>query len=151
MRDFSKASEQVKKALDLATSAHKGQLDKSGKEFILHPMTAASTVYDKGDDYIIAALLHDVVEDTDVTIDDIEEIFGKNTADTISLLTHDDKDTYMDYIRKIKASGNDVALQVKLADMKNNMDLGRLNVITERDIDRLEMKYIPAIRYLLFG
>jgi len=151
MRDFSKASERVQQALAMATKAHFGQKDKAGKDYILHPMTVAGTVYDMGDDYIIVALLHDVVEDTDVTIDEIEAAFGKNIADTVSIVTHDESDSYMDYVRRIKESGNDIAFQVKLADMKNNMDLGRQTVITEKDIDRLEKKYIPALRYLLFG
>lgn len=140
-------SDTVKKAYEIAKAAHKGQLDKSGRDYITHPMTVASFV-SGDDDAVICALLHDVVEDTSVTFADLEKEFSGDIVDALRLLTHDSSMPYMDYVRAIKESGNELAMKVKLADLKHNMDLNRLKEVTQKDIDRIEKKYKPALAIL---
>ena len=92
------------------------------------------------------ALLHDVIEDTDYTTDDIRRMgFSENVLNALSLLTHDDGVPYMDYVLKLKA--NPIARAVKLADLKHNSDFSRLDVIDEHALERHE-KYKKAIALL---
>jgi len=141
------SSEIVRKAFWFAEEAHKGQVDKSGRDYINHPMTVASFV---SDDEIctVTALLHDVVEDTDTTFEDLEIIFPIEVTDALKLLTHKKGVPYLEYVENIKRSGNAVAKRVKLADLKHNMDLTRLPVITDKDRKRVEEMYIPAKQLL---
>lgn len=111
----------TKQAMLLAYSAHHGQLDKSGVPYILHPVHLAEQM----DDEIscCVALLHDTVEDTDVTLEDLAKIFPAAVVDAVSLLTHREGVPYFDYVRAIKA--NPVAVKVKLADLAHNGDQTR--------------------------
>ena len=148
MKDFMHMSEPIRRAYEIAKKAHAGQVDKAGKDYIYHPMTVASNV---GDDEtaIIVALLHDTVEDTDVTFDYLATHFDNKVLDALKLLTHDKGTDYLDYVRHIKESGNPVALKVKKADLANNMDMSRFSGgPTERDMLRLKVKYIPAKKIL---
>lgn len=131
--------DKVLEALYFAYMAHKNQKDKAGKPYILHPMYVALQVDTKEEK--IVALLHDVVEDTSISIEEIENIFGKDIANAVDVLTHKNKENYFKYISKIK--NNPIAVKVKLADLKNNMDLSRLKNPTEKDFLRLE-KYKKA-------
>ena len=142
--DFSSMSSRIVKAYKIAVKAHKGQKDKAGADYILHPMTVASNV---GDDEsaIIVALLHDVVEDTNVTLEDLQELLTSEELSALKLLTHNDAVPYLDYVRLI--GENTLATKVKLADLQNNMDLSRLPVVTEKDLKRLE-KYKKAFDLL---
>lgn len=134
----------TKKALRLCYEAHNGQLDKGGAPYVFHPMHLAEQM--TTEDATIVALLHDVVEDTQYTLADIAALgFGNNVIEALALLTHDKSVSYKDYIAEIKS--NDIAKQVKLADLAHNADLTRLNVITEKDIARRE-KYLASIRTL---
>lgn len=134
----------TKKALRLCYEAHNGQLDKGGAPYVFHPMHLAEQM--TTEDATIVALLHDVVEDTKYTLADIAALgFGNNVIEALALLTHDKSVSYNDYIAEIKS--NDIAKQVKLADLAHNADLTRLNVITEKDIARRE-KYLASIRTL---
>lgn len=134
----------TKKAMKLCFEAHKNQVDKSGMPYVFHPFHIAEQMPDE--DTAIVALLHDVVEDTDYSIVDLEEMgFSKTVTDAISLMTHNENAPYLDYIQRIKR--NPIARTVKLADLKHNSDLSRLNNITQYDIDRVE-KYIKAISIL---
>lgn len=136
----------TKKALRIAARAHKDQTDKTGLPYILHPVIAATGV--EGEYETCAALLHDVVEDTDVTLDDLrEEGMPEEVLDALSLLTHIDGVPYMDYVAAIKQ--NHVARAVKLADLSHNMQLERLDEVTEEDLERLEM--YKAARALLLA
>ena len=111
----------TKQAMILAYAAHHGQLDKSGIPYILHPVHLAEQM----DDEIscCVALLHDTVEDTDVTLEDLAKIFPAEVVDAVSLLTHREGVPYFDYVRAIKA--NPVAIKVKLADLAHNGDQSR--------------------------
>ena len=97
---------------------------------------------------VIVALLHDVVEDTDWTIEDMEkEGFSNNIIDALKLLTYNDKIEYLEYVKEIKMSTNQYAKAVKLADLKHNSDLSRLMNVDEKGLGRVE-KYGEAILIL---
>ena len=96
---------------------------------------------------VCVALLHDVVEDTDITFEELEaDGFSKEIIDALKLMTHDDSVSYMDYIKAIKT--NNIATIVKLADLRHNSDLTRLDIVDEKAIKRAE-KYKKAIEFLL--
>ena len=128
-------------ALKLCFEAHKNQTDKSGMPYVFHPFHLAEQM--KNEETTIAALLHDVVEDTDYTIADLEEMgFPVNVLEALELLTHNDDTPYMEYVAKIK--NNPIAKAVKLADLDHNSDLSRLDVVDEKALKRRE-KYRQAI------
>ena len=134
----------TKKALKLCFEAHKEQVDKSGMPYVFHPFHLAEQM--QTEETTVVALLHDLVEDTDYTIADLTSMgFGKNITDAIALMTHADGVPYMDYVREIK--NNPIAKAVKLADLKHNSDLSRLDVVDEKALSRRE-KYIKAIELL---
>jgi (p)ppGpp synthase/HD superfamily hydrolase len=136
----------TKKALRIAFGVHKDQVDKTGLPYIFHPFHLAEQM--ETEDEVIVALLHDVVEDSDMTLADLRaDGFPDHAVDAIALLTHDDtvKYEYMDYISKIKA--NPLAAKIKLADLRHNSDVTRLDSIDEKMAARLE-KYRTAIKYL---
>ena len=134
----------TKKALKLCFEAHKEQVDKSGIPYVFHPFHLAEQM--KTEESTIVALLHDLVEDTEYTINDLTSMgFGKDITNAIALLTHADGVEYMDYVRAIKE--NPIAKAVKLADLKHNSDLSRLDDINEKALQRKE-KYQKAIALL---
>lgn len=134
----------TKIALNLSFEAHKDQRDKSGMPYVFHPFHLAEGMRDE--DTTIVALLHDVIEDTDTTLDDLKALgFSEAVLDAIALMTHDDEVPYMDYVAAIKK--NPIARAVKLADLRHNSDMTRLDTVTLRDIDRAE-KYKKAIALL---
>lgn len=133
------------RAIKLAWEAHSGQTDKTGLPYILHPFSVAFGMADENT--ACAALLHDVVEDTSVTLDDIRAAgFPEEVVRAVSLLTHAEGVPYEDYVRAIKP--DPVARAVKLADLRHNMDPGRLPLVTDEDRRRLE-KYRNAEKILL--
>lgn len=110
------------KAMRIAYEAHKDQYDKGGMPYIFHPYHLAEQLDEEYE--ICVALLHDVVEDTDVTIENIAtEGFPKEICDAVKLLTRDRSLSYMDYVRTIK--GNPLAKKVKLLDLEHNSDPNR--------------------------
>ena len=113
---------EVYKAYRFAKKAHKGQVDKAGKKYISHPLRVSKRV--KSMDAKIVALLHDVVEDTKYTLDDIEKKFGKNIAHSVKLLTHDENVSYEDYIDLILT--DKTATEVKMSDLLDNMNNFRM-------------------------
>lgn len=133
----------VYEALCLAVRAHDGQYDKGGNPYILHPMAVARQV--SGEDEKILALLHDTVEDTDVTNEEIRNLFGNEIADALDCLTHRDGESYNEYLLRVVT--NKLAIAVKLADLHNNMDLSRIKDPTVKDKERLE-KYKKAEKLL---
>lgn len=134
----------TKKALKLCFEAHKEQVDKSGMPYVFHPFHLAEQM--KTEESTIVALLHDLVEDTEYTINDLTSMgFGKDITNAIALLTHADGVEYMDYVCAIK--DNPIAKAVKLADLKHNSDLSRLDDINEKALQRKE-KYQKAIALL---
>jgi len=135
----------TKKAMMLSFEAHKTQTDKNGMPYIFHPIHLAEQMTDEKT--ICVALLHDVVEDTNITFEQLQcEGFPREIIDALKLMTHDKSVPYMDYIRKIKT--NSIATAVKLADLKHNSDLTRLDTIDNKALDRVE-KYKKAIELLL--
>lgn len=137
-------TEQTKKALKLCFLAHRDQVDKSGMPYVFHPFHLAEQMMDE--DTTVVALLHDVVEDTPHTLDDLKKMgFSSQIIEAISLMTHEPGVPYMDYVQKIKE--NAIARVVKLADLKHNSDLTRLDIIDDRAKQRVE-KYAQAIRLL---
>jgi len=112
------------KALKIAYTAHQGQFDKGGQPYILHPIRVALNC--KTEDEKIAALLHDVVEDTSVTIEELQQAgFSPNVLDAVISLTKVDGEDYMTFIKRL--SLNNLAVSVKIQDLKDNMDIRRLN------------------------
>ena len=137
-------TELTKKAMKLCFKAHKDQVDKSGLPYVFHPFHLAEQMQDEAT--TITALLHDVVEDSDYSLQELIDMgFPKEVTDAIALMTHDDAVPYLDYVRNLK--DNPVARAVKLADLKHNSDLSRLDVINEKALKRVE-KYHKAIRIL---
>ena len=129
----------TKKALRIAFDAHKKQVDKSGLPYVYHPFEVASAV--TGEYETCVALLHDVVEDTEITLEDLSKESSREIIDTLRLLTHDEKVPYFDYVRAIR--NNAIAKAVKLADLQHNSNLARLDTVTEKDLKRVE-KYKKA-------
>lgn len=131
-------------ALKIATEAHKGQVDKAGIPYINHPLTVASLV-DTEEEKIVA-LLHDTIEDTNITEQDLLNYgFSNKIVEAVKLLTHNKNVPYMVYVAKIK--DNELARKVKIADLTHNSDLSRLKEITDKDKKRYE-KYQKALLYL---
>ena len=130
----------TKKALKLCFEAHKEQTDKNGMPYVFHPFHLAEQMDDEYTTCI--ALLHDVVEDTDTTLEQLSLLFPKEIINAVALLTHDDAVPYLDYIKAIKK--DPLALKVKLADLKHNSDITRLDTIDEKALNRLE-KYKKAL------
>lgn len=134
----------TKKAMILCFEAHKEQVDKSGMPYVFHPLHLAEQM--KDEDTTIVALLHDVVEDTDYTLEDLARMgFDEKIIEAIKLMTHADGVPYMDYVAEIKK--NPIAKEVKLADLQHNSDLTRLDCIDEKALKRRE-KYAEAIAFL---
>ncbi len=130
-------------ALQIAKEAHAGQVDKAGKDYILHPMTVAS--YMDTDVEKTIAYLHDVLEDTSVTVDELRNHFSNEIVDTVITLTHRKDESYFEYIQRISKSK--LAKKVKVADLLHNLDITRIKEPTKQDYERLE-KYKKAILYL---
>ena len=130
----------LKKAMELAEKAHQGQLDKGGNPYILHPvrvMERCETETEK-----IIAVLHDVIEDSDYTLEDLKkEGFSEIILEALVCLTHREGEGYMEYIERI--CQNTLATRVKYADLQDNMDLSRIPDHTEKDFARLD-KYKKA-------
>ena len=135
----------TKKALLLCFEAHKDQRDKSGMPYVFHPFHLAEQMEDE--ETTVVALLHDVIEDTDMTIDALRDMgFSERVISAIALMTHAPEVPYMDYVAKIK--NDPIARAVKLADLRHNSDMTRLDTVTPYDIERAE-KYKRAIELLL--
>lgn len=134
----------TKEALKLCFNAHKEQTDKSGLPYVFHPFHLAEQM--QTEDTTIVALLHDVVEDTDYTIEDLVKMgFSKAVTDAIALMTHEKGVDYMEYVAAIKE--NPIAKIVKLADLKHNSDISRLESVDQKALERRE-KYLKAIAFL---
>ena len=137
-------TEMTKKAIRLAYKAHQGQTDKCGIPYVFHPYHLAEQM--DTEETITAALLHDVVEDTDVTMEDLEiEGFPPAVLKALALLTHDPAVPYMEYVAALKA--DPIARAVKIADLIHNSDLSRMDEVNERDLVRVG-KYQKALQLL---
>ena len=138
-------NEQFQIALELAVEKHKNQTDKAGNPYILHPLHVMENVNSK--EGKIVAILHDIIEDTDITEDYLLKIgLSKRIIDAVVALTRSEDMDYQEYIKNL--SSNPLAKEVKLADLEHNMDLKRLPTLEEKDLDR-NRKYQIAYHYLI--
>lgn len=134
----------LERAIAIASEAHAGQADKAGNPYVLHPLRVMLSV--KQPDERIAAVLHDVVEDTPWTLEDLRaEGFSAEVVDAVDALTRRDGEDYIAFVRRARA--NAIARPVKIADVTDNMDLTRMAQPTARDHERLE-RYQEALRLL---
>jgi len=134
----------LERALQIAVQAHAGQKDKSGAAYIFHPIRVMTRC--TSPEAQIVGLLHDVVEDTSVTFEELEgEGFSKNVMDALRLLTHEPKVPYEDYIQQVKT--HPLATEAKLADLEDNMDIRRLQEVDDKAAKRFK-KYLAAYQSL---
>ena len=138
-------NEQFQIALELAVEKHKNQTDKAGNPYILHPLHVMENVNSK--EGKIIAILHDIIEDTDITEDYLLKIgLSKRIVDAVVALTRSEDIDYQEYIKNL--GSNPLAKEVKLADLEHNMDLKRLPTLEEKDLER-NRKYQIAYHYLI--
>ena len=134
----------TRKAMKLCFAAHKDQVDKTGIPYVFHPIHLAEQMTDELS--TVCALLHDVVEDSDYSFDDLRKMgFPERVIQVLILLTHEEGVPYLDYVRHISA--DPVAKQVKIADLKHNSDLSRLDTVDDKALRRVE-KYARALKLL---
>ena len=134
----------VKLAESFARKAHAGTLDKSGSPYIDHPRRVAERL--NTDEEKVVGWLHDVVEDTVTTLTDIAFTFGEETAAAVDAITHRKGESWSDYLIRVKV--HPIAKAVKISDLTDNINLGRLPRVTEKDVRRAE-KYIRALYFLM--
>ena len=137
-------SVEVEKAEALARSVHAGQVDKAGVDYIGHPERVAVRM--ETPEEKVVAWLHDTVEDTGITLEDIGREFGFETAVAVDAVTHRNGESWSRYLCRVK--GNEIARKVKIADLIDNSNLSRLPVVKEKDIIR-QAKYNRALYFLM--
>ncbi len=126
----------IEDALALALDAHRGQVDKAGAPYILHPLRVMLSQPD--DAGKIVGLLHDVVEDSDYTFADLRRMgYDETIIAALDCLTRRPDEDYMTFVERAKA--NPIARRVKLADIEDNLDIRRIAVLSIKDIERLPM------------
>ena len=135
----------LQKAIEIATQAHKGQFDKSGKDYIGHPLRVMEM--GRTEEERIVGVLHDVVEDTPWTFEALEaEGFSKEVVDALRCVTKtSENENYDDFIERVRK--NPLAVAVKINDLSDNMDIRRLPYLSDKDIKRLK-KYLKAYKKL---
>ena len=132
-----KKGELLGKVLVLATNAHAGQFDRGGNPYILHPMKVMHYLKSDDEELQCMALLHDVVEDTKTTWDDLRDIgCTERVINGVKALTKMPGESYDQYKERVFANGD--AMKVKMADLRHNTDIRRLKGVTEKDIIRME-------------
>jgi (p)ppGpp synthase/HD superfamily hydrolase len=134
----------LERAIEIAVKAHKDQKDKSGQPYILHPLR----VMQKGTTDVekICGVLHDLIEDTSWTFEDLQkEGFAPEVIEVLRLVTKEQDEDYSSFTERI--STNPVAVKVKLNDLADNLDVTRLDYITPKDLNRLN-KYLTAWKLL---
>jgi (p)ppGpp synthase/HD superfamily hydrolase len=134
----------LERAIAIALEAHAGQTDKAGAPYILHPLRLMDRMTDPAAQ--MAAVLHDVVEDSDWTLEALrKEGFPDEVIDAVEGLTHRDGETYMAFIER--AAQHPIARVVKQADLEDNLEVRRLATVSEKDRERLD-RYLRALRRL---
>lgn len=136
----------LEKSIIIATKAHSGQFDKGGSPYILHPLRVMLSL-DSDEDRIVG-ILHDVLEDTSITLQHLEDngFLGEiEILHALVSITRKSNESYKDFILRVKL--NPIALRVKLADLRDNMNISRINNPTEKDFARIE-KYKKAYKLL---
>ena len=136
----------LQRAIEIATQAHQGQFDKSGKDYIGHPLRVMEM--GRTEEEKIAGVLHDVVEDSDWTFDALEaEGFSQEIIAALKCVTKlSENENYDDFIERVKK--NPLAVAVKINDLTDNMDIRRLPYLSDKDIKRLK-KYLKAYKKLI--
>lgn len=137
----------TKKAMKVAYEAHHGQTDRSGVPYIFHPIHVAEQMEDEISTCV--ALLHDVVEDTEITFEDLSGEFPGEVVEALRFLTRDKSVNYFEYIRALRK--NPIARKVKEADIRHNSDMSRLescNDVSREQITRLRGRYTRALEVL---
>ena len=130
-------------ASKIAYKAHEGQTDKAGVPYIFHPIHIAEQM--DSEESCVVALLHDVIEDSDITLEILSKYFNDDIIAALRVLTKKENDDYTMYIKRVKT--NKLATKVKIKDLEHNRDLTRLDEVTDKDRKR-SVKYWEAIRYL---
>lgn len=130
-------------ASKIAYKAHEGQTDKAGVPYIFHPIHIAEQM--DSEESCIVALLHDVIEDSNITLEILSKYFNDDIITALRVLTKKENDDYVMYIKRVKT--NKLATKVKIKDLEHNRDLTRLDEVTDKDRKR-SLKYWQAIRYL---
>ena len=134
----------LEKAIEVAVMAHKGQTRKNGDPYILHPLRLMMSVESANEK--IVAVLHDVVEDTSVSFEQLEnDGFSDDVIAALKLLTHQSDQSYEDYINCL--ADNELSRKVKMADLRDNSNLFEIPLIESRDLQRLE-NYHKAYKQL---
>lgn len=122
INDMNADMNDINVALGLVVKHYTGLFDKNGNPAILHPLTVGCSMESKEEK--IVGLLHDIVEDGYLTLDELRVLFDSQIVEAIQILTHDKKVGYEDYIHSIKGSNNSIAIRVKIADLKHNIKRG---------------------------
>lgn len=134
----------LERAIAIALESHQGQIDKAGKAYILHPLRVMLAM--KAEEEMIVAVLHDAVEDSNVTLEDIKlRGFSEDVLGAIACIAKKSGEPYFDYIQRIQK--NPLASRVKIADLRDNMNLQRIANPKQEDLDRVE-KYKKALAIL---
>lgn len=135
----------LERAIQIATEAHKGQLDKAGRDYIGHPLRVMAM--GKTEDEKIVGVLHDVIEDTDWTFEMMEaEGFSREVIEALKCVTKlSENENYDDFIERVRK--NPLAVAVKINDLTDNMDIRRLPYLSDKDVKRLK-KYLKAYKKL---
>ena len=142
---FNTIEELPELAYGFAERKHEGQFDKAGKPYIEHVKRVASRIVNDPVAQAVA-YLHDVVEDTDTSLDLIKHHFGILIASYVDLLTRRKEESYEDYIDRVSTSS--IATQIKIADLIDNMNLARLQNVSKKDVKR-QIKYAQALKKLI--
>src|SRR5258705_504312 len=134
----------LEKAISIAVEAHRGKKDKVGVPYILHPLSVMNRVETEAEK--IVAVLHDVIEDTKWTFEDLKrEGFPNDLLQALDCVTKREGESYEDFVKR--SASNPIGRRVKIADLEDNMDVRRLKSVTQKDGDRFA-KYLAAWRYL---
>jgi guanosine-3',5'-bis(diphosphate) 3'-pyrophosphohydrolase len=133
----------IEKAMQVALNAHNSQTDKAGEPYIKHPIRVMQSV--ESEEEKVVALLHDVVEDSTVSFEDLERRFSDEIVDAVRGVTKKDDESYSDFIERAKE--NEISREVKKADIRDNLDASRLGELDEEDMKRME-KYRRSLEVL---
>jgi len=131
-------------AIIIATKAHAGQVDKAGQPYILHPLRLMFRFQSEAE--MIVAVMHDVIEDSAFTLNELKNLgFSGDILAAIECLTKRNGESYKSFVSRVLQ--NDLARKVKVEDIKDNLDLTRLDKVTDKDLARVE-KYHQALKML---
>lgn len=141
--DLLNCNDLLEKSKKIAEKVFEEKVDKGGNPYMVHLLSVSYFMNDENDK--VVAILHDILEDSEVTKEELSEFgYPDEIIESIEILTRKDKEDYSKYIDRVIASENLTALNVKLFDLKNNMDISRIKNPTPKDFSRIETRYRPA-------